>query len=151
MPLRRGTPLPSLEGATHTFNAEGFDPSQWIGQPILVHFWGVSCHICHDVMPQVTALRDQYPQLKFVSVHMPQGEADLDVARVQRDIETYGLTQPILVDNTHAIARHFENQFVPSFYLFDAEGKLFFRASGDKFMDKLREKVAELMAVPSPS
>lgn len=146
MPLRRGSPLPPLEGATETFNTDGIDTSQLEGQPVLVHFWGVSCHICHQIMDQVTALRDAHPNLKFISVHSPQKEADLDVELVKKDIEEYGLTQPILVDNTHAITQAFENQFVPAFYLFDKEGKLYFRASGDKFMDKLREKVAELTA-----
>lgn len=151
MPLRRGAPLPSLEGATEAFHAEGFDPAALTGRPVLVHFWGVSCHICHEVMDQVTALRDENPGLGFIGVHMPQKEADLDVALVQRDIEEYGLTHTILVDNQHTIAQRFENQFVPAFYLFDHEGKLYFRASGDKFMDKLREKVAELTTVTSPS
>lgn len=146
MPLRRGSPLPSLEGATETFNMDGFDPADLKGHPVLVHFWGVSCHTCHAVMDQVTAIRDENPELKFVGVHMPQREADTDVELVKKDIEEYGLTHPIFVDNTHAITRNFENQFVPAFYLFDREGKLFFRASGDKFMDKLREKVAELKA-----
>lgn len=146
MPLRRGSPLPSLDGATETFNTDGIDKAQLEGKPVLVHFWGVSCHICHQIMDQVTTLRDAHPELKFISVHSPQKEADLDVDLVKKDIEQYGLSQPILVDNTHAITQNFENQFVPSFYLFDKEGKLYFRASGDKFMDKLREKVAELTA-----
>lgn len=146
MPLRRGTPLPSLEGATQTFNTEGVNTSDLAGHPVLVHFWGVSCHICHEVMDQVTAIRDQNPDVKFISVHSPQKEADLDVDLVKRDMEEFGLTQPVLVDNTHAITQNFENQFVPAFYLFDKEGKLYFRASGDKFMDKLREKIAELTA-----
>lgn len=146
MPLRRGAPLPSLEGATETFHAEGFDASQLEGQPVFIHFWGVSCHICHEVMDQVTAIRDENPELRFIGVHMPQKEADLDIELVKNDIEKYGLTHPILADHAHTITKRFENQFVPAFYVFDREGKLHFRASGDKFMDKLREKIAELTA-----
>lgn len=145
MPLRRGSPLPPLEGATHTYNMENFNPETDLeGKPVLVHFWGVSCHICHAIMDQVTAIRDEHPELKFIGVHMPQSQADTDVQLVEKDIEKYGLTHPIFVDNAHAITRNFENQFVPAFYLFDKEGKLYFRASGDKFLDKLREKIAEL-------
>lgn len=144
MPLRRGSPLPPLEGATETFNADGFDAADLAGNLVFVHFWGVSCHTCHEVMDQVTAIRDENPDLKFIGVHMPQKEDDMDLAAVKKDIAEYGLTHPIFVDNAHTITQNFENQFVPAFYLFDKEGKLFFRASGDKFMDKLREKVAEL-------
>lgn len=145
MPLRRGSPIPSFEGATQTFHMNGFDADDLKGNVVLVHFWGVSCHTCHAIMDQVTALRDKYNDLKFIGVHMPQREADTDVSLVEKDIEEYGLTHPVFVDNAHAITKNFENQFVPAFYLFDKEGKLFFRASGDKFMDRLREKVEELM------
>lgn len=144
MALRRGSPLPSLEGATETFHMEGFDPADLAGNLVFVHFWGVSCHTCHEVMNQVTDIRDQNPDLKFIGIHMPQQEADMDIEGVKKDIEKYSLTHPIFVDNTHALTKNFENQFVPAFYLFDKEGKLFFRAAGDKFMDRLREKVAEL-------
>lgn len=146
MPLRRGTELPSLEGATQVFNTDGIDRAELADQPVLIHFWGVSCHTCHEVMDQVMEIRDQNPQLKFISVHSPQKEADLDVDLVKRDMEQFGFTQPTLVDNAHTITQNFENQFVPAFYLFDKEGKLHFRASGDKFMDKLREKIADVTA-----
>lgn len=144
MPLRRGSPLPSLDGATTTFHTDNFDRNDLNNHIVLVHFWGVSCHTCHAVMDQVTALRDDNPDIKFVGVHMPQREADTDIALVEKDITEYDLTHPVFVDNGHVITKNFENQFVPAFYLFDKEGKLFFRAAGDKFMDKLREKVAEL-------
>lgn len=144
MALRRGSPLPSLEGATHTYHMDGFDPAELENHLVFVHFWAVSCHTCHEIMDQVTAIRDQHPDLKFIGVHMPQSEADTDIQRVEKDLEEYGLTHPIFVDNAHAITKNFENQFVPAFYLFDKEGKLNFRAAGDNFMDRLREKVAEL-------
>ena len=70
MPMRLGSPMPPLEGATGSYNAEGFDPGSLAGHPTLVHFWAVSCHICHEVMDQVSQYRDQYgPKgLKVVAI-----------------------------------------------------------------------------------
>ncbi|MFB5084711.1 TlpA family protein disulfide reductase, partial [Symbiobacterium thermophilum] len=137
--MRLGSPMPPLEGATGSYNAEGFDPAQLSGHPVLIHFWAVSCHICHEVMDQVLQYRDMYQPkgLKVVAIHMPKEEGDLDTAKVERDIAQYGITQPVLLDHRHALAQAFQNQFVPAFFLFDAQGNLFFRAAGDKGLQNL--------------
>lgn len=147
MPMRLGSPMPPLEGATGSYNAEGFDPAQLSGHPVLIHFWAVSCHICHEVMDQVLQYRDMYQPkgLKVVAVHMPKEEGDLDTAKVERDIAQYGITQPVLLDHRHALAQAFQNQFVPAFFLFDAQGNLFFRAAGDKGLQNLGPKLEQLL------
>lgn len=148
MPMRLGTPLPPLEGATETFQTEGVDLRALKGRPLLVHFWASSCHICHEVMPDLVAYRDQYQDqgLQVISVHMPKEESDLEVARVRADMAEFGLTQPILVDNRHKIAEAFQNQFIPAFFLFDRDGNLFFRAAGDKGLRNLKPKLEQLFA-----
>ncbi|MBY6274992.1 TlpA disulfide reductase family protein [Symbiobacterium thermophilum] len=147
MPMRLGSPMPPLEGATGSYNAEGFDPAQLSGHPVLIHFWAVSCHICHEVMDQVLQYRDMYQPkgLKVVAIHMPKEEGDLDTAKVERDIAQYGITQPVLLDHRHALAQAFQNQFVPAFFLFDAQGNLFFRAAGDKGLQNLGPKLEQLL------
>jgi thiol-disulfide isomerase/thioredoxin len=148
MPLRLGSPMPTLDGATKTYGAEELDPASLTGQPVLVHFWAISCHICHEVMGEVIAYRDQYRDhgLKTVAIHMPKQESDMDLAKVQHDIATYGLTHPVLVDNQHTITERFQNQFVPAFFLFDATGHLYFRAAGDKGLQNLKPKLEQLFA-----
>ncbi|MBP2019559.1 thiol-disulfide isomerase/thioredoxin [Symbiobacterium terraclitae] len=148
MPMRLGSPMPPLEGETGRYNAEGFDPAQLKGSPVLVHFWSVSCHICHEVMDQVSRFRDEYQPkgLKVVAIHMPKEEGDLDTAKVERDMAQYGITQPVLLDHQHRLAQAFQNQFVPAFFLFDAQGNLFFRAAGDKGLQNLGPKLEQLFA-----
>jgi thiol-disulfide isomerase/thioredoxin len=145
MPMRLGSPMPALEGATDTYNAP-VDPASLAGKPVLVHFWAVSCHICHEVMPDLIRYRDQYREkgLQVVGIHMPKQESDLDLAKVEQDLATYGISHPVLVDNTHAITEAFQNQFVPAFFLFDAQGNLFFRAAGDKGLQNLGPKLEQL-------
>lgn len=146
MPMRLGTPLPTLDGATASFHTEGVDLSSLKGKPVLIHFWSVSCHICHEVMPHLVAYRDEYvPRgLQVIGIHMPKQESDLDVAQVKADMDHFGLTHPILVDNRHAIADRFQNQFVPAFFLFDQNGNLLFRAAGDKGFQNLKPKLDQL-------
>ncbi|HSV74899.1 MAG TPA: redoxin family protein [Chthonomonadales bacterium] len=134
MPMRVGTPLPALDGATGWINREP-DQEALKGNVTLVHFWSVSCHICHDNQPCLRKWRDLYgPQgLRLVAIHMPRSESDTDVERVKQCVAEKGIDEPCAIDNMHALADRFENQhrFVPHYYLFDREGCLRSRAAGN--------------------
>lgn len=131
MPLRSGTPLPELIGATEWINEET-TREDLMGSPTLVHFWAVSCPICHDNMPTIAQWRDSYADqgLKVVAIHMPRQEDDTNLATVRADAAALGITEPCAIDNEHAIGDRFENQLWPAYYVFDAEGAMRGRAAG---------------------
>jgi len=67
------------------------------GHPVLVHFWSVSCYICHNVADVVSGWRDKYEPrgLKVIAIHQPRGPEELDVAKVTADAHgEMGITQP---------------------------------------------------------
>jgi thiol-disulfide isomerase/thioredoxin len=139
-------PMPELTGATATLNGD-VSRDELIGEkPTLIHFWSVSCHLCKEVMPQVNEFRDRYKEkLHMVSVHMPRSEYDLDIELVKKIAEKYGITQPIFVDNEHKIADAFENRYVPSYYVFDVEGKLRHFQAGSGGMNMLEKHVNRVL------
>ena len=143
MALRLGSPMPALSGATEWLNGEPAqgDPR---GSPVLVHFWAVSCHICHDNMPTLRKWRDEYgPRgLKLVGIHMPRQEEDMDVAKVREEVKAMDVTEPCAIDNTHAMADAFENKFMPAYFLFDREGNLKSRTAGDAGLAMLESALA---------
>jgi thiol-disulfide isomerase/thioredoxin len=130
--------LPSLDGATQWINGEP-DFDQIKGEPILVYFWAVSCHICHKNMPKLKILRDAYaPQgLKMVSIHCPRMKSDTDIEKVKAAVEAYGITESCGVDNLHKIKKAFENEIWPAYFLFDREGHLKRRAAGNAGLSML--------------
>jgi thiol-disulfide isomerase/thioredoxin len=136
MPMRIGTEMPSLEGATEWFNATGAAAeAEAKGHPTLVHFWSVSCGMCKENLPRVAEWRESRAEdgLRVVAVHMPRYEADTDVEAVREAIATYNITEPCAVDNGHKLRDAFQNEqgYVPAYYLFDAEGKLRGFAAGE--------------------
>ena len=136
MPMRIGTEMPPLEGATEWFNATGAAAeAEAKGHPTLVHFWSVSCATCKENLPRVAELRDGRAGdgLRVVAVHMPRYEADTDVEAVREAVATYNITEPCAVDNGHRLRDAFQNEhgYVPAYYLFDAEGKLRGFAAGE--------------------
>lgn len=149
MPMRLGTPMPSLDGATEWLNSEGM-PQLASGHVTLIHFWAVSCHICHETMDDVVKMKEQYASdgLQLVAIHMPRFDADVNVDKVKQDIEQYHMTQPIGLDHHKLIATQFENEYVPAFFVFDKEGNLTFRAAGDKGFQKVEPKIRAALGLP---
>jgi thiol-disulfide isomerase/thioredoxin len=148
MPMRLGTERPELNGATEWF-AEDQLPADLAGNTVLVHFWAVSCHICHETMPDLIKYRDQYKDngLQMVGVHFPRYETDTDLEKVKEDLAKYGITHPVAIDNLHKIAEAYQNEYVPAFFLFDKEGKLFFRTAGDRGFEKLQPKIEQVLGL----
>lgn len=149
MPMRLGTPMPALDGAAEWLN--GGQPELSSDGVTLIHFWAVSCHICHETMPDVMRIKEKYAGdgLQMVAVHMPRYESDTDVTKVHADIEEYGMSQSVAVDSTHALAQKFENEYVPAFFVFGADGSLKFRAAGDKGFQKVEPKIREALGLPT--
>ena len=156
MALRMRSPLPELAGATTWINGE-LDAASLENAPVLVHFWSLSCYICHDVAEQVAQWRERFAPLglKFVAVHQPRGPEELDVAKVAADAQgPMVLTQPCAVDNEHTLVDRFENQFVPAYYLFDSAHRLRHFQAGDKGYDRIVGAIERVLAeegVPAPA
>lgn len=151
MPMRLGTLMPELTGASEWLN--GGEPSLANGKVTLIHFWAVSCHICHETMPDVMQMVEKYKQhgLQTVAIHMPRYETDADRDKVLQDISEYHMTQPVGLDHQMQVSGHFQNEYVPAFYVFNVDGTLRFRAAGDKGFQKVEPKIREALGLPVES
>jgi thiol-disulfide isomerase/thioredoxin len=150
MALRMRSPLPSLDGA-RWINGEPA-AADLEGKPVLVHFWSVSCYLCHDVAETVASWRDTYgPQgLEVIAVHQPRSPEELDVAKVTEDaLGPMHITQPCAIDNEHAIVDRFGNQFVPAFYLFNRNHELRHFQAGDKGHDRVVGAIERVLNEPA--
>jgi thiol-disulfide isomerase/thioredoxin len=150
MPMRIGTPKPSLEGATEWMNGSVTEAEEYTnGQPTLVHFWAVSCHICKENMPRVSEWRDKFKDkgLRVVAVHMPRYEADTDVEAVRKAIADYNINEFCAVDNDHKLKDAFQNEqgYVPAYYLFDGQGKLKSFAAGERGLDMVNAALNRIL------
>jgi len=131
MPLRLGAAMPSLAGALQWKNGI-LDELSLAGKPVLVHFWALGCHICHENMSTINRWRDEYGAqgLVTIAIHVPRSEEEMDVAQVIADAQRLGITELLGIDNTHEVTDLFQNEFVPAYFLFGSDGKLVGRAAG---------------------
>jgi thiol-disulfide isomerase/thioredoxin len=150
MPMKIGTEMPSLDGATEWLNATGAAArAESEGRPTLVHFWSVSCGVCKENLPRVARWRDERAAdgLRIVAVHMPRYESDADVEKVRDAVGEYQITEPCAVDNEHKLKDAFQNEhgYVPAYYLFDAEGKLRCFAAGERGINLVSASLERLL------
>ena len=152
MPLRIGTELPELEGATEWLNGE-VSRDELVGSPTLVHFWSVSCYICKNNMPTLEQWKADYADkgLKVIAVHMPRAEDELDIERVKDVMAQFNMDESCAVDNDHTLGERYQTGGLwPSYFLFDAEGKMRSRAAGDAGLKMIDGSLKRLMETPEP-
>lgn len=147
------SPLPSLEGAAAWLNG-GVNAEELRGKPVVVSFWSMSCYMCHDSAEQFNAWREKFENagVKFISVHQPRSEDELNVEAVTKDAqEEMKLTQPVAIDNAHALVERFDNQFVPAYYVFNREHQLRHFQAGGKGLERLEAAIARVLEeTPEP-
>lgn len=144
--MKLRSPMPELEGATTWLNGV-VSKEDLVGEkPTIVHFWSVSCELCKEAMPEVNKFRNQYKgKLNVVAVHMPRSEEDTDLEKIKEVAQTFDITQPIFVDNELKLADAFENQYVPSYFVFDHTGILRHYQAGGSGMKMLEKRVNRVL------
>ena len=150
MPMRIGTEMPKLDGATEWLGTtQAHAEAEAEGHPTIIHFWSVSCGTCKENLPRIAEWRDKQREqgLRVIAIHMPRYEADTDVEAVRDAVATYGITEPCAIDNEHKLKEAFKNEqgYVPAYYLFDAEGKLRSFAAGERGLDLLKATLDRIL------
>jgi hypothetical protein len=67
-----------------------------------------------------TAYKDK--GLVIIGVHTPEFQFEHDAQNVQRALARYGITYPVVLDNSYSIWNSVGNQYWPAEYLIDAKG-----------------------------
>jgi hypothetical protein len=90
--------------------------------------------------------------LRIVAVHAPRDAAETDAEAVREAVSLNNVTEPCAVDNGHKLRDAFqiEQDDLPAYYLFDAEGSLRSFASGSSALDGV-ESAIETVLGASPS
>ncbi|MGA2399862.1 MAG: cytochrome c biogenesis protein CcdA [Steroidobacteraceae bacterium] len=122
----RGTPMPSLAGATGWLNSPPLTRESLRGKVVLVDFWTYSCINCLRALPYVKRWYAMYKDhgLVVIGVHAPEFAFERDPENVRRAVGELGITYPVAIDDDYAIWRGFSNQYWPAHYFIDASGDI---------------------------
>ncbi|SFF42359.1 Thiol-disulfide isomerase or thioredoxin [Paenibacillus algorifonticola] len=92
---------------------------------LFVYLWSISCGYCKEIIPDILQMhQDNASLFQLVSIHVPISDSDLDREKVHEVVGKLGINGPVLLDNEHRWISLYESEVLPSFYLYDAQGKL---------------------------
>ncbi|MBL8061501.1 MAG: TlpA family protein disulfide reductase [Anaerolineales bacterium] len=104
-----------------TATGEGYTLSALQGQAVLVNIWATWCPPCRSEMPAIQAMYDEYKEqgLIVLAVNSTVQDNPLDIAPFTQE---YGLTFPILLDETGDVSRAYQVRSLPSSYFINRQG-----------------------------
>ena len=91
------------------------------GQAVLVNLWATWCPPCRAEMPAIQKIHNEYKDrgLTVLAVNMTYQDTQSDIAPF---IAEYGLTFPILLDETDSVGSAYQLRSLPSSFFIDREG-----------------------------
>jgi thiol-disulfide isomerase/thioredoxin len=140
-------PAPDFTGADRWYNSQPLTIAGLHGKVVLVEFWTRECINCIHVLPHTKGLYDKYAKdgLVVVGVHTPEYDEEHDPVELQAAIHRYGITWPVAVDNEYRIWNAYGNQFWPTIYLIDQNGRVVYSHVGEGDYDQTEQRVRQLL------
>ena len=91
------------------------------GQAVLVNLWATWCPPCRAEMETIEKIYQEYQDQGFIvlAVNMTYQDAPLEVVPF---VDQHGLTFPILLDETGAMAKAYQLKSLPSSYFINRDG-----------------------------
>ncbi|MFZ5822719.1 MAG: peroxiredoxin family protein [Chloroflexota bacterium] len=104
-----------------TTTGESIRLSDLRGQAVLVNLWATWCPPCRAEMPAIQKMYDEYKGQGFTVLALDMTYQD-DPAAVAPFVQEYGLTFPVLLEPSGAVARLYELRSLPSSFFIDRQG-----------------------------
>jgi len=117
------------------------------GRVVLIDFWDYTCLNCIRTLPYIKEWHARYADkgLTVIGVHSPEFLFARYESNVERGIEEFGLTYPVVVDSNMELWQAFANRYWPSKYLIDANGYLRYAHFGEGAYRETEENIQELL------
>jgi thiol-disulfide isomerase/thioredoxin len=111
------------------------------GKSVIINFWATWCGPCRAEMPELVALHRANPDLVVLEVNTQEQLAD-----VHPFAEEFGMTMPIVMDESGAVRSLYGVRSMPTTLFINAEGVIHARWAGILVGDQLSQFVTELHA-----
>lgn len=116
---QRGFLAPDFE--SNTLDGQKIKLSDLRGQAVLVNLWATWCPPCRTEMPAIQTVYDEYKDQGFIVLAVNMTYQDT-YANIAPFVEQYGLTFPILLDESGVIGSAYQLRSLPSSFFIDRSG-----------------------------
>ncbi len=121
---------------------------QFIGtKVVLVDFWTYSCINCQRTLPYVTAWYEKYKDqgLEVIGIHTPEFDFEKDIHNVQKAVDQWQITYPVVLDNDYGTWQNYKNLYWPRKYLIDISGAIVYDHIGEGGYAETEKKIQALL------
>jgi peroxiredoxin len=130
--------LPTTDGETIRL-------SDLRGQAVLVNLWATWCPPCRAEMPAIETVYNEYNDEGFIVLAIDMTYQD-EFSAVPSFVNEHGLTFPILLDETGAVAQAYQLRSLPSSFFINREGIIHEVVIGGPMAEALlRTRVEEIL------
>ena len=139
---------PNLVGISHYLNTSFEELEEKMKDKVILYdIWTYSCINCVRTLPFITSWDEKYSDhgLLIIGIHSPEFEFEKDPQNVKIAIEKYGITYPVVMDNSMETWKAFENNYWPRKYIADHEGNLRYDHIGEGDYQKTEEIIQQLL------
>jgi cytochrome c biogenesis protein CcmG/thiol:disulfide interchange protein DsbE len=98
-----------------------FTLSELRGQAVLLNLWATWCPPCRAEMPTIEKIYQEYKDRGFIVLAVDMTYQD-NAANIAPFVQEYGLTYPILLEETGKVASLYQLRSLPSSYFIDRAG-----------------------------
>jgi len=146
-PLPAEGRLPGFDGAAGWLNSPPLTAEGLRGKVVLVEFWTYTCINWLRTLAYVRAWSERYADhsVVVIGVHTPEFPFEHDADNVRRAAGDLNVGYPIALDPDYAVWRAFANQYWPTIYLADAEGRIRHHQFGEGEYDACERGIQQLL------
>jgi thiol-disulfide isomerase/thioredoxin len=138
---------PELYGS-FWLNSEPISLRDYSGEVVLVDFWDYTCVNCIRTLPYIQEWQKKYKAfgLTVVGVHTPEFEFGASPERVQKALENFKITYPVMLDNKAIIWNAYSVRYWPTRCLVDRDGYIRFVQHGEGGYVEFERAIQQLLS-----
>ncbi|RKQ37294.1 redoxin domain-containing protein [Oceanobacillus halophilus] len=110
-----------------TLDGEVVTLSDFRGERVMINFWATWCPPCKAEMPDMEKF---YQETNVTILAVNLTETETNIQQIQRFVDDYNLTFPILLDKSILVAGLYAIQPIPTSYMIDTDGIIQFKTFG---------------------
>lgn len=148
--------LPSLGRYQEIANPAGFintdgkpiQLKQYVGKKIiLIDFLTYSCINCIRTFPYLVDWNTKYQDkgLIIIGIHTPEFAFEKVQANVEKALKEYGITFPVVLDNSYGTWNAYKNQYWPRKFIIDLSGNIVYDHIGEGNYQETEEVIQKLL------
>jgi thiol-disulfide isomerase/thioredoxin len=118
------------------------------GKVVIVEMWTFGCINCQHVMPSLKEWHSKYKEqgLIIIGNHFPEFSYEKDLENLKTAIAEHGIEYAVVQDNDGDTWRAYKNNYWPTLYLIDKQGRIRYVHIGEGRYQETEENIQALLA-----